>query len=215
MQLSGFAAGPYKTNTYLMATDTHAVVVDPGLHSSERVNQFLAENSLALESIILTHGHLDHTREAGDLAKQHSVPVWIHAEDAFMLEQGKGGAVETQMLFDAEGMLYPQDLRFLENDQTYTFAGTELTVRHAPGHSPGSILLIAEEFVLVGDVIFRGSIGRTDFPTADPAAMDETLRGPVWDLDDSLPLLPGHGPTTLMRTERATNPFLKAANQGR
>ncbi|MDR7329449.1 MBL fold metallo-hydrolase [Corynebacterium guangdongense] len=215
MQLSGFAAGPYKTNTYLLATDTRAVVVDPGLHAADRVNAFLADKGLALEAIVLTHGHLDHTREAGDLAAAHSVPVWIHEDDAFMLEKGKGGAAETQFLFSADQMIHPADLRFLRDGETYTFAETELTVRHAPGHSPGSVLLVAEDFAIVGDVIFRGSIGRTDFPTADPAAMDETLRGPVWDLDDALALLPGHGPTTVMRAERAGNPFLKAANHDR
>lgn len=215
MQLSGFAAGPYKTNTYLLSTDTHAAVVDPGLHSSDRVNAFLTDKDLALEAVILTHGHLDHTREAGELANAHGVPVWIHEEDAFMLEAGMGGQPETRFLFSADDMVYPSDLRFLRNDETYTFAGTELVVRHAPGHSPGSILLVAADFALVGDVIFRGSIGRTDFPTADPEAMDETLRGPVWELDDALPLLPGHGPTTVMRAERASNPFLKAANPDR
>lgn len=209
MQLSGFAAGPYQTNTYLLYNDTHAVVVDPGMHAHDRVVDFLEGRSLALEAVVLTHGHLDHTRDAGDLAHRFNVPVWIHPDDEFMLDAGTGLSTQTRALFDADNMVAVDDLRHFADGETYTFLGHSFHLRHAPGHSPGSVLLVAEEFALVGDVVFRGSIGRTDLPFADPEVMDATLKGPVAQLDDGLQLLPGHGPTTTMRTERAHNPYLR------
>lgn len=208
MNLSGFAAGPYKTNTYLLEHAGAVTVVDPGMHTHDRIIAHLHEHSLTLEAIILTHGHLDHTRDAGDLARRFNVPVYIHPEDAFMLQAGKGGTPQTRALFDAEHMTPIEDLRLLVPGEKVTFGGREFKVFHAPGHSPGSVLLVAEDFALVGDVIFRGSVGRTDLAFADPAAMEATLRGPVWGLADELTLLPGHGPTTTMRAERVSNPFL-------
>lgn len=208
MQLSGFAAGPYNTNTYVMRSETHAVVVDPGIHTEQPINKFLADHSLELEAIILTHGHLDHSRDAGDLARRHNAPVYIHEDDAFMLDKGAGIAPETRGLFGADNMLPVDDLRFFEDGATLNFAGEDFRIAHAPGHSPGSTLIIGQSFAFVGDVIFRGSIGRTDFANSDPEAMTRTLSGPVWQLDDALTLLPGHGPTTTMRVERTSNPFL-------
>lgn len=208
MKLSGFAAGPYNTNSYLLETETSAVVVDPGMHAHDKVLSFLAEKSLELEAIVLTHGHIDHMRDAGTLAKRFTVPVYIHADDAFMLEPGKAGSPQSRMLFDAENLTPVNDVRDLPDGGIIELAGENFHIQHAPGHSPGSVLLIGEEFALTGDVIFRGSVGRSDLAYSDPEAMNRSLRGPVWAMDDRLSLLPGHGPTTTMRAERSTNPFL-------
>lgn len=202
MRLSGFAAGPYKTNTYVLISDSSCVVVDPGMHSHDRVMAL----GLAVEAVVLTHGHIDHTRDAGDFG----VPVWIHEADAFMLDAGRGVPEQSRALFDAENMTRIDGLRPLIDGAQLSFFGETFTVRHAPGHSPGSCLLVHEEFALTGDVLFRGSIGRTDLPFSDPAAMDASLRGPVRELPDSLAILPGHGPTSTMRAERSSNPFLAA-----
>ena len=104
-----------------------------------------------------------------------------------------------------------KERRDLVGGETLSVAGLEFELLHAPGHSPGCVMLVAEDIALTGDVLFRGSIGRTDLPHSDPAAMQRSLRGPVWGLDDGLAILPGHGPTSTMRRERATNPFLIAA----
>jgi len=209
MQLYGFAAGPYQTNCYLLAGDGSAVVIDPGMHTHDRVVDLLEEHGLELEAVVLTHGHIDHTRDAGQLARRFSVPVYIHPADAFMLEGGEGVSPQSQILFDAANMTPVSDLRSLQDGQRVTLAGVDTLVRHAPGHSPGSVLLIADEFAFTGDVLFQGSIGRTDLPHSDPAAMDASLRGPVWELADALQLLPGHGGVTSMRAERSGNPFLR------
>lgn len=208
MQLMGFAAGPYKTNCYLLANEGRAVVVDPGMHAHDRVVETLNEQDLTLEAVVLTHGHIDHTRDAGQLALRYAVPVYIHADDAFMLEAGEGVSRESQVLFDAVNMTPVSDRRDLVDGETLTLAGVEFRLLHAPGHSPGCVILAADGFAFTGDVLFKGAIGRTDLAHSDPAAMEESLRGPVWGLDDSLQILPGHGPATTMRAERTTNPFL-------
>ncbi|MDY3127956.1 MAG: MBL fold metallo-hydrolase [Corynebacterium sp.] len=208
MQILGFSAGPYKTNTYVMANDEHAVVVDPGMHTAAKIEEILATRELSLEGIVLTHGHIDHTRDAGDLALKHSVPVYIHPEDAFMLKNGEGVSEQSQVLFDASNMTPISDLRELSADLPLKVLGTSFSVLHCPGHSPGSVIIVGDEFAITGDVLFKGSIGRTDLPQSSPQAMRESLAGPVKTLEDSLALLPGHGPTTTMRSERQTNPFL-------
>lgn len=200
MQLSGFAAGPYKTNTYLLIEDGHCVVIDPGMHTYERIMSM----DLTVDTVLLTHGHIDHCRDAG----KFGVPVYIHEADEFMLEGGLGVSAQSRALFDADNMTRIDELRHLTDEAQLEFFGENFVVRHAPGHSPGSCLLVHDEFVFSGDVLFRGSIGRTDLPASDPSAMDSSLRGPVLALEDSLAVLPGHGPTTVMSTERATNPFL-------
>ncbi|MBV7293352.1 MBL fold metallo-hydrolase [Corynebacterium sp. TAE3-ERU16] len=214
MEILGFAAGPYQTNTWLLVEGDRCVVVDPGMHAAQRVLEILAERGLTLESVILTHGHIDHTRDSGTLANRSGVPVYIHPEDRMMLDDPSAGvSAASVQLFNADQMIRPATVLNLEHGTRLNLAGTEFTVRHAPGHSPGSTLLIGAGICLSGDVLFRGAIGRTDLPASDPAAMDRTLRGEVLALDDRLQVLPGHGPVTTMRAERRSNPFLLALNR--
>lgn len=206
-EIYGFAAGPYKTNTYVVANGSQAFIVDPGMHTREKLEQLAREKSLEFKAVVLTHGHIDHTRDAAEF----DLPVYIHPDDAFMLVDGSGVSPESQMLFAAASMKQVADRRDLIGGETLRLVGLEFDLLHAPGHSPGCVILVAEGIALTGDVLFKGSIGRTDLPHSDHGAMQRSLRGPVWGLDDSLAILPGHGPTTTMRRERATNPFLRAA----
>lgn len=209
MQITGFAAGPYKTNCYLVVNEGKVVIVDPGMHTHDKVVEFITENGVAVDKIVLTHGHIDHTRDAGQLAQRFGVPVYLHPDDAFMLDGGRGVSPQAAVLFDAANMTPVRDLRELTDGQTLALAGVDFTVRHAPGHSPGSVILVNEQVCLAGDVLFQGSIGRTDLPDSDPAAMQATLSGPVLAMADEVRVLPGHGGMTTMRAERAANPFLQ------
>lgn len=209
MQISGFASGPYQTNCYLLHNEGQVVVIDPGMHTHDRVLEFLRETGGMLSKIVLTHGHIDHTRDAGQLARRLNVPVYLHPEDAFLLEGERGVSENARVLFDSANMTPLDDLRQLNGGEHINLAGMDFEISHAPGHSPGSVLLHTPEICFSGDVLFKGAIGRTDFPDSDPAAMTASLRGPVLAMGDQVQVLPGHGAATTMRAERLNNPFLQ------
>ncbi|GAB3591151.1 putative metallo-hydrolase [Corynebacterium faecale] len=210
MEILGFAAGPYKTNCYVIVGDGEVAVIDPGMHAHDDLVEYITNNKLKLDKIVLTHGHIDHTRDAGTLARRFNAPVYLHPDDVFFLEAYKGSGTQTAMLFDADNMVSPESTEDLLGGGTITLAGEEFTLHHAPGHSPGCVVLVGEEYCFSGDVLFKGSIGRTDFEFSDEEAMNRSLRTVILELDDSLQILPGHGPTTTMRAERMSNPFLRA-----
>lgn len=211
MRIAGFAAGPFQTNCYVVSNGDRAFVIDPGLGAHEAVSQMAQEQGLNVEAVVLTHGHIDHIRDAAAFG----VETFVHPADAFMLLRGEGVSEQARQLYDASAMPPIDNPTPLEDGQTLTVAGVDLRIVHAPGHSPGCVMLVADDVVFSGDVLFRGLIGRTDLPDSDPAQMQDSLRGPVWDLDDELQVLPGHGPATTVAQERATNPYLRQANADR
>lgn len=211
MRITGFAAGPFQTNCYLVANGDRAVVIDPGLGAHDVVAQLAHEKNFTVEAVVLTHGHIDHIRDAAAFG----VETFVHPADAFMLLRGDGVSEQARELHDASGMQPIDNPTPLADGQVLTVAGLQLRVVHAPGHSPGCVMLVGDGVVFSGDVLFRGAIGRTDLPDSDPAQMHESLRGPVWELADELQVLPGHGAATTIAHERATNPFLRKANAGR
>ena len=211
MRIAGFAAGPFQTNCYVVSNGDRAFVIDPGLGAHEAVSQMAQEQGLTVEAVVLTHGHIDHIRDAAAFG----VETFIHPADAFMLLRGEGVSEQARQLYDASAMPPIDNPTPLEDGQALQVAGVELRVVHAPGHSPGCVMLVADDVVFSGDVLFRGSIGRTDLPDSDPEQMRQSLRDPVWDLSDELQVLPGHGPATTVAQERATNPYLRQANADR
>ena len=211
MRIAGFAAGPFQTNCYVVAHGDRAFVIDPGLGAHEAVSQMAQEQGLTVEAVVLTHGHIDHIRDAAAFGLE----TFIHPADAFMLLRGEGVSEQARQLYDASAMPPIDNPTPLEDGQALQVAGVELRVVHAPGHSPGCVMLVADDVVFSGDVLFRGSIGRTDLPDSDPEQMRQSLRDPVWDLSDELQVLPGHGPATTVAQERATNPYLRQANADR
>ena len=203
MYLDVFDRNPFGTNCWLLAADgsDEAVVVDPGFEP-QAVRAMLEAASKTPIAVLLTHAHMDHAMATGEFAGE-DVPVFIHEADAVAyedLERWNGG-------FD--NPLTPvKDRRTVHDREMLRFAGFEIEVWHTPGHTPGHCCFRTDANVLSGDLVFAGSIGRSDFPNSSPADMRESLRR-FLTLPNDLPVLPGHGATTTVGRERATNPFLQ------
>ncbi len=223
MFLASFPAGPWQANCYLAAPAAGAecVVIDPGVDAFDGVRAAVADHGLTPVGVLLTHGHIDHVASATRVADEWGVPAWIHADDRELLTDPVAGLgpssaeLLTQVLGDVD-LAEPDDLRFFETG--LDVAGLSFEVIHAPGHRPGCVLLSSrltghdqlDAVVFSGDVLFAGSIGRTDLPGGDHGVMLDTLRGAVLGLPDTAAILPGHGQQTVMARERATNPYLQA-----
>ncbi len=223
MFLASFPAGPWQANCYLAATAAgrECVIVDPGVDAYDGVRATVAEHGLTPVGVLLTHGHIDHVASATRVAHAWGVPAWIHAADRELLTDpvaglGPGSAELLASVLGGAELAEPGDLRFFESG--LDVAGLTFEVVHAPGHRPGCVMLSTpltghdqlDSVVFSGDVLFAGSIGRTDLPGGDHAVMLDTLRGPVLDLPDTAAILPGHGQQTVMARERATNPYLQS-----
>jgi hydroxyacylglutathione hydrolase len=222
--ISSFPTGPWQTNTYVVAAapGTECVVIDPGLGAESGVGELVAEHRLKPVAVMVTHGHLDHMFSVTPLCRSHSAVCWVHPADRDLLSDPLPAmGAETRALLDRlvpghSGFVEPDEVRELADGATLEVAGIEFLVAHAPGHTPGSAMYQtvgqapgAEPVVFTGDVLFAGSIGRTDLPGGDVAQMLESLRTKVLPLPDPAVVLPGHGPSTTMATERATNLYLR------
>jgi hydroxyacylglutathione hydrolase len=204
MYLDVFDRNPYGTNCWLRAAEGSAevVAVDPGFDPSA-VHAVLDAAGKGLAAVLLTHAHLDHAQTAGSFAGE--LPVYVHPDDvaAFADYTAWGGMSPAE--------LDPvQDLRTFVDGDILTLAGLTIEVLHTPGHTPGSscFRLDGETLVLSGDLVFAGTIGRSDFKNSDPAKMRESLIR-FLTLPDDRRVLPGHGPETTVARERATNPYLR------
>lgn len=225
----GFPATALATNCYVIAPTggQECVVVDPGAGVVDRLDQLLREHGLRAVAIVLTHGHLDHVASVPELAGD-GLPTYIHADDRYRLQDPAADldpglvAMFAQQTGQSGQWTPPTDVVEMQDGQTLRLAGLELTVHHAPGHTEGSVLLSMRgvpdalgpdtglgSTVLSGDVLFAGSIGRTDLPGGDGAAMETSLRDVVLPLPDDALVLPGHGPASTMERERSTNPYLQ------
>jgi len=207
-------ATAYGTNCYVLGTGTgqECVVVDPGIGVMKRLDEVLAEHRLQPVAVLLTHGHLDHTFSVAPVCGARGIPAYVHPRDRELLaDPAKGLSREFARLFGRLPYTEPEDVLELPDGGPITVAGLEITVDHAPGHTAGSVLFrtVAEEALcLSGDVLFAGSIGRTDLPGGSMPQMLASLRTKILTLDDQTVVLPGHGPATMIGRERATNPYL-------
>jgi hydroxyacylglutathione hydrolase len=219
--VAGFPAEAFGTNCYVVATGAgeQCVVVDPGIGVIEQLDAVLAEHRLQPVAVLLTHGHLDHTFSVTPVCGARGLTAYIHPADREMLaDPAKGLSADMTALFGGRlPWTEPDDVAPLPDGGAITIAGLEITVDHAPGHTRGSVLfrLPGEgddaPVCLSGDVLFAGSIGRTDLPGGDMDAMWASLRDKVLPLVDETVVLPGHGPATTIGRERGGNPYLRAA----
>ena len=183
------------------------VVIDPG-GDVDKITQTLRQNSIAVEAVWLTHGHLDHAGGAAELRDALGVPViGPHKDDLPLLEtieeQGRG--------YNIFGLRNVVPDHFLEEGETVSFSDCVFDVLHCPGHAPGHVIYVdrAREFAHLGDVLFRGSIGRTDLPGGDEAALLASIRDKVLPLGDDFKFICGHGPGGTIAEERRSNPFIQ------
>ncbi len=214
MLVATFAAPAFATNCWILASGPgqECVIVDPGMPDvSLQVEDLVHHHDLKPVAAIFTHGHLDHTFSIVPIADGYGIPAYIHAEDRGLLKHPEK-ALSSQFAQQVAGMDFaePKDVRELRNGDEIEIVGVKLTAIHAPGHTRGSLIFsISDEIIITGDVLFAGSIGRTDLPSGSAKDMENTLRKKIWPLADSLRVLPGHGPETTIGRERAHNPYLK------
>lgn len=199
---------PFQQNCSLLVCETtgKAAVVDPG-GELDRIVAAAEQAGATIEKILVTHGHIDHAGGVKELADRLGVPIeGPHRDDQFWID-----------MLDQQGSRYgfppaypftPD--RWLEDGDTVTVGELRFDVVHCPGHTPGHVVFVQPEqrFAVVGDVLFRGSIGRTDFPRGDFDSLVQSIRGKLFPLGDDIRFLPGHGPTSTFGAERAHNPFV-------
>jgi hydroxyacylglutathione hydrolase len=214
--ITGFPSAATDTNCWVVApaAGEQCIVIDPGIGVTGRLDEVLAKHRLHPVAVLLTHGHVDHTFSVLPVCQARDVPAYIHPADRRQLADpwsGVGMPAGTP-LFGTLTFAEPDDVRELKSEDKVSIAGLDFAVTHAPGHSAGSVvfgLTGTEQSVLFsGDVLFAGSIGRTDLPGGSMAAMEHSLRRVILPMDDETVVHPGHGPSTSIARERATNPFL-------
>jgi len=220
----GFPAGPWGTNCWVLAPSAgeQCVIVDPGKDAVEGIEDAVREHGLAPVAVLLTHGHIDHVWSVVPVCGARGIPAYLHAADRALLTDpmaGISGQTRDLLATMTDGVLTtgePDDVRELVDGIELELAGLSFVVDHAPGHTRGSVMFRrageagVPPLLLSGDVLFEGSIGRTDLPGGDHAAMLRSLTAKVLPLDDETVVLPGHGGTTTVGRERTTNPYLTA-----
>lgn len=220
MLIAGFPAGPWGTNCYVVATSagSECVVIDPGKDSASGVAEIVREHRLKPVSVLVTHGHVDHMWCVAPVAGTYDATAWIHPSDRHLLSDPMAGMSRetTQMLLGgAYEWAEPDDVRELSDAQVLELAGLRFVVDHTPGHTEGSVTFRTpydvpevSEVMFSGDLLFQGSIGRTDLPGGDHPTMLRSLTTKVLPLADDVVVLPGHGEQTSIGRERVTNPYL-------
>jgi hydroxyacylglutathione hydrolase len=208
MKIAIVPVTPFEQNCSILVCERtkRAAIVDPG-GDLDRIEAALAKLGATAEKIFLTHGHIDHCGGTAELAARLGIPVeGPQREDAFWIdqlpEQGRRFGFPQLAAFTPD--------RWLEGGDTVQFGEQALEVRHCPGHTPGHVVFFHRglRVAFVGDVIFQGSIGRTDFPRGDLDTLVESITTQLWPLGDDVTFVPGHGPTSTFGAERASNPYV-------
>jgi hydroxyacylglutathione hydrolase len=215
--VTGFPAGAFAANCYLVAPapGEECVIIDPGQDAERGIEELTARYRLKPVAMLLTHGHIDHVWSVGPVCGAKGIPAYIHPGDrALLADPSAGMSLTTRQQF-LGGMTFtePDDVKELADGEVISLAGLEFTTGHAPGHTRGSVTFrsgdeAAElDALFSGDLLFAGSIGRTDLPGGDHATILRSLAAAL-TLPDTTVVLPGHGPTTTIGDERQSNPFL-------
>jgi hydroxyacylglutathione hydrolase len=214
--IAGFPSDVTATNCWVVAASAgeECVVIDPGLGVVGQLDDVLATHRLHPVAVLLTHGHIDHTFSVVPVCAARDVPAYIHPQDRSQLADPWSALAMPAgtPLFGSLTFAEPGDVREMRDGDKITLAGLDFAVRHTPGHTAGSVVFglpgDAEPVVFSGDVLFAGSIGRVDLPGGSMLDMQRSLREVMLPMDDGTVVHCGHGPSTTIGRERATNPFL-------
>lgn len=204
MILKTITVGPLGVNCYLIGCEkTKAgAVIDPGDDVSIILDA-IKQNNLDIKYILLTHGHVDHLAHLMKLKDVIKAQFLMHEEDAFLLK----GLFAQALMFGLPNPGHPKPDRFVSNGEEIALGELKIKVLHTPGHSPGSVTYFVEDKLFVGDLIFAGSIGRTDLPKGDFQILIHAVKTKIFTLPDETIIYPGHGPETTVGQEKLTNPF--------
>jgi len=204
MILETITAGPLGVNCYIIGCEStrFGAVIDPG-DDAPLILRGIRKNNLNIRYILLTHGHVDHLAHLNRLKDETGAQFLMHPDDAFLLK----GLFAQALMFGLPnpGKLKPD--RFISDNENIELGELTIKVLHTPGHSPGSVTYYVEGKLFVGDLIFAGSIGRTDLPKGDYQALIQSVETRIFTLPDETRIFPGHGPATTVGQEKASNPF--------
>ncbi len=239
MLVAGFPAGAFAANCYVVASapGQECVIIDPGQDAERGIEELLAEHRLRPAAVLLTHGHIDHVWSVAPVCGAKGIPAYIHPRDRVLLsDPAKGFPLGAgQELFGGLEFTEPDDVKELADGMTLSLVGLEITVNHAPGHTEGSVTFrlplerpsaqtpitaqgkskmdeAGVDVLFAGDLLFAGSIGRTDLPGGDYPTILRSLAQVCLTLPDQTVVLSGHGPQTTIGAERRSNPFLAGLN---
>lgn len=206
MKYEMVVVGALETNCYLVYCEesSECAVVDPGAEPEKIIHEI---SSLELEPVILidTHGHVDHVGANKDIKEKYDIPLCIHSLDSRMLDN----ILATTMGLFLGAKNSPEPDRFLEDGELIPIGKSHLKIIHTPGHSPGSISLSGDGFLLSGDLLFCGGVGRTDLPGGSWSVLEDSIRKRIFTFPDDTIVLPGHGPSTSVGQEKIANPFIR------
>jgi glyoxylase-like metal-dependent hydrolase (beta-lactamase superfamily II) len=215
--VAGFPAGSFAANCYLVAPGpgSECLIIDPGEDAEQGIDEIVERYGLRPAAVLLTHGHIDHIWSVVPVCGASGIPAYIHPADrALLTDPARGFSLQAgQQLLRGLTFTEPDEVVELTDGATLELAGVQLVVDHAPGHTPGSVTFrlpaAADPATLFsGDLLFAGSIGRTDLPGGDYATILDSLARVCLPMPDETVVLAGHGPQTTIGAERASNPFL-------
>ncbi len=205
MFIETLEVGPFAENCYVVGCEAtkEGVIIDPG-DEIDRILEKVAALKLEIKYILITHAHLDHVKELGTLKNEIDVPVLMHRDDQFLLD----GLPMQASAFGMSVSDIPKIDKYISEGDNIQFGNKSFGVLHTPGHSPGNVSFVTQEVAFVGDVLFSGSIGRTDLPGGDFDILIQSIKTKLFPLGDDTVIYSGHGPATTIKKEKQTNPFL-------